>query len=224
MYKQFPFLILIFFWLTLPAALHAQNMRIEAPPGYNIIYMENDLPGGVEGSPYMDDWQLSDVYLKNGDIISGIMMRYHVFMEQMLFKINDNTYVIGEPERIAEIIMPGKTFVYKYYLKGRNIQKGFFEVKVKGKIGLLVKYETGRIYANYNVVLGTGNKNDQLQIKTKLYLQNGEQMLRLDKKSQLLEAMSDQSKLVMDFMKKEGLSHKNKDDMIRLLNYYNQLE
>jgi len=223
MFRQFPYSIIIFLAVSIPMMLQGQNMRIEAPPGYNIIYLENNLPKGIEGSPYLDDWQSSDVFFKNGEVIQDLKIRYNVFTNQMLFQNNNNTYYIGVPDSISEIKMPNRIFIFNNYPKGKKIEKGFFEILLSGKVGLLVKYETRIVSSNYNVALGVGNKNDSLVIKEILYLQQGEKSILLNKKSILFKVLNDKYKQVSAYMDKEGLSYKKKQDMIKLLTFYNQL-
>lgn len=213
---------MLFSIIAIHGMLYAQNMRIEAPPGYNIIYMENNLPKNIEGSPFLDDWQLSDILLKNGDVISGIMLRYNVLTDQMLFQSNNNAYVIGAPENILEIKLPNRIFAYKYFLKSRKIEKGFFEIILSGKVGLAIKYQSKVISSNYNVALGVGNKNDTLINQEKLYLDKEGQIIQLNKEKVLFEVLNDKYKEVSDFIEKENLSYKSKEDMIKLLTFYNQ--
>lgn len=222
MFKQVIFPVILFYSLFLSVNLPAQNMRIEAPPGYNIIFDENNLPKNIEGSPYLDDWQLSDIILKNGEVISGIMVCYNVFANQMLFQSN-NTYILGVPDSISEIKLPNRIFVYKNYRKANKIEKGYFEILLSGKVGLLAKYETKIIPSNYNVALGVGNKNDRLVIKEQLYLQKEEQIILLNKESILYETLNEKYREVSDYMNKKRLSYKKKQDMIQLLSFYNQL-
>lgn len=223
MFKQLTFPVILFYSLFLSVNLHAQNMRIEAPPGYNIIFDENNLPKNIEGSPYLDDWQLSDIILKNGEVISGIMVCYNVFANQMLFQSNNNTYILGVPDSISEIKLPNRIFVYKNYSKANKIEKGYFEIILRGNVGLLAKYETKIIPSNYNVALGVGNKNDRLVIKEQLYLQKEEQIILLNKESILFETLNNKYREVSEYMKKNRLSCKKKQDMIQLLTFYNQL-
>lgn len=77
--------------------------------------------------------------------------------------------------------------------------------------------------ANYNETLFSGNKNDVLYLKQKLYLQRGTSIIPINKKTMLLEVLNDKKAEVTNYMKKERLSFKKKQDMSILIAYYNQL-
>jgi hypothetical protein len=203
--------------------LGAQNLKIQAPPGYNYIYPENNTIKGTEGSPFLGDWQPADVYFTNGSIMKGLMVRYNVFTNQMLYQENEKTYLMGAPDSIQELKFPEKTFIYKEYTIDQKKQKSFFEVVQQGKVSLLTKYEIEVTPSNYNEALMSGNKNDVLNIIQKLYLQQGATIVPLTKKVILFDVLSDKKSEIVAFMAKEKLSFKKKKDMIVLLAYYNQL-
>jgi hypothetical protein len=200
--------------------LSAQNFRIQAPPGYNYIYPENNIIKGVEGSPYMADWEYADILFTSGGEIKGLLVRYNVYTNQLLYQENNQTYQMGAPDSISEMTIANKEYIYREYLPGK---KTFFEVEVKGKVSLLTKYEVEVTPANYNEALMSGNKNDVLNIKKKLYLQQGANFIPISKKDQLLQLLSDKKTEVANLMAKEKLSYKKKQDVMEIVSFYNQL-
>jgi len=204
--------------------LHAQEIRLHTPPGYNYLYTPDNIPKGSEGSPYLDDWKLADIQLKNHKTISGVMVRYNVHSDQMLYQENNVAYAIGAPDSISEILLSNKVFIYREYKKVKKTKKGFFELIFNGKVSLLNKYEIELIRANYNVALNSGNKNDRLILEQQLYLQQDKQIVPLDKKDVLFEILQDKNKAVNNYMNKEKLSIKKQQDVIKILTYYNQLQ
>jgi len=200
--------------------LSAQNFRIQAPPGYNYIYPENNIVKGTEGSPYLSDWEYADILFTSGGEIKGLLVRYNVFTNQLLYQENNQTYLMGAPDSISELKFSNRNFIYREYLPGK---KTFFEVVIKGKVSLLIKYEVEVTPANYNEALMSGNKNDVLNIKQKLYLQQGANYIPISKKDQLLQFLSDKKTEVASLMTKEKLSFKKKQDMMEIVSFYNQL-
>jgi hypothetical protein len=211
--------------LVLSFALNvsAQNFRIQAPPGYNYIYSENNVVKGTEGSPFMGDWQKADVYFTNGTAIKDLEVRYNVFSNQILYKEKDKIYLIGAPDSILELKFPDKTMIYKEYTLQQKTLKSFFEVIQSGKATLLNKYEIEVTPANYNEALMSGNKNDVLNLVQKLYILKGNTIVPLKKKATILELLGDKKSEITSFMAKEKLSIKKKKDMATLLAFYNQL-
>jgi hypothetical protein len=216
MKKNFIFFFLVF----LTANVASQNIQVQAPPGYNYIYPEKSTIKGTEGSPYMADWEPAVIFFTNGNVIKDLMVRYNVFYNQLMYKENDKTYVMGAPDSISELRFPDKTFIYKEYQPGL---KTFFEVVLKGKVTLLSKYEIEVTPSTYNEALSSGNKNEVLNIKQKLYLQQGASFVPINKKAILLEMLSDKKDQVANLLKKERLSFKKKQDMTILIEKYNQL-
>lgn len=204
--------------------IQAQEIRLHTPPGYNYLYTPDNIPKGSEGSPYLDDWKLADIHLRNDKTISGLMIRYNVYSDQMLYLENDVAYTIGAPDSISEILLSNKVFIYREYRKANKTKKGFFELIFKGKVSLLIKYEIEFIRANYNVALNSGNKNDRLILEQQFYLQQEKQIVPLDKRDRFFEVFQDKNKAVSDYMNKEKLSIKKQQDVIKILTYYNQLQ
>lgn len=201
-------------------AITSQNFQLQAPPGYNYIYPEGSTMKGTEGSPFLGEWEAADVLFTNGGEIKGLMVRYNVLNNQLLYKEKDQVYLLVTPDSIEELRFSDRTFVYKEWAVGK---KCFFEIVQKGKVSLLAKYEIEVSPANYNEALMSGNKNDVLNLKQKLYLQQGEKIVPINKKNILLEALDDRRADVSTFLAKERLSIKKKEDMKILIDYYNQL-
>jgi hypothetical protein len=66
------------------ANLSTQDILLQAPPGYNYIYNEDNVPRGTEGSPYLEeDWKASKIFLESGKKISGLMIKYNVQRNQI---------------------------------------------------------------------------------------------------------------------------------------------
>jgi len=201
-------------------ASSAQNLQLQAPPGYNYIYPEGSTMKGTQGSPFLGDWEPADILFTNGGEIKGLMVRYNVLNNQLLYKQKDQIYLLVSPDSIAELNLPSRTFIYKEWAAGK---KSFFEVVQKGKVSLLAKYEIEISPANYNEALMSGNKNDVLNLKQKMYLQLGEKFVPITKKNVLIHALGDKKADVSTFFSKERLSIKKREDMIELINFYNQL-
>jgi len=223
MEKRLFFLIIILF-ATLSVKLQAQNIRLYAKPGYNNVYRDSYFEKGIEGSPYMDDWQSADIFFKNGKSVSGLKFRYNVYSNQMLYQDNNQTYIIGTPDSISEVRFFNKTFMYKEYKKNDKTDKCLFEVLFNGKVSLLNKYDVELIPATYNVAFATGNKNDRFSIKKQLYFQKEKLIVPVGKKSKLIELLSDKKDEISDFINSKKLSVKNEKDLILILVYYDQLK
>ena len=217
-------LLIIVFLITGSIKLEAQNIRLIAPAGYNIIYKEPNFAKGTEGTPYLNlDWEPADILLKNGKTIQDLMIRYNVLENKMLYQDKGKTYVVGTPDSIAEIKFLNKIFLYIPFEKNHTTENGFFEIVSKGKVNLLRKYEIEVLRANYSMQFDTGFKNDRLSLNQELYLQKDDHAAVANRKNKLLEILSDKKNEVTHFINQEKLSVKDQEDLFKILSYYNQL-
>ncbi len=201
----------------------AQDFRIETPPGYNFIYNSNNLPKGIDGTPYLTDWQKAELQLIDGSVIYDLPMRYNVYTGQMIFKKNDEIYGIGAPDSISMIKFNGSIFKYKGFVINDVFERTYYEIVIDDKASLYKKYDMVITPSNYNEALDVGNKNDRFTLKETLYLQKGDKLVELDKKKKVMQFFSDKEKEISDYIKQEKLSYKDENDVIKLVEYYNQL-
>lgn len=220
MLKHLLHLIIISFTVV---NMQAQEFMIQAVPGCNYIYETKNLPKYLEGSPYLDDWKSSDIIFKNGDTISNLMVRINIYRRQIQYKFNDQIYIIGAPDSISQIKVANKVYISKECTKDRGTEKYLFEIVSNGKVTLLNRYEIEIMPSNYNVALDIGDRNDHLALKQQLFLQKGEQLVALNRKTKLHKVLNDKSKEVFDYMDREDLSSKKKEDVIKVIEYYNKL-
>lgn len=216
-------IIICFFLFLGTYFVFAQNIRIEMPPGYNKIIMGDEIPGKV-GSPYLNEaWLPGTILLKNGKKIEGLKYRYCVYNKEMQYQVKNVDYAIGAPDSLKEIQIGQKLFVYLSFADGNKHEKDFFEVLVQGKVNLLVRYIIVIIPANYNKALDVGDKNDEITIKETYYIQKDAELpFLIDKRGEnVTRVMADRANDVKEFTSKEHISFKKKNDLIRLVNYYN---
>lgn len=217
--------LLFFIALILSGVLEiqSQNFKLEAPPGYNFIYEEKDLPMGTEGSPYLDDWQHAKIIFKNGDIIPDLLVRYNVLSGQMLYQDKNKTYIIGAPNNIASINMSSGEFIYGEFFSGNRLEKGYYKVLANGRMNLLLKHEIEMKRANYNVALDVGDKTNKLLLREHLCLQMGDSIILLNKKSKPMDLFSGKEKEISEYMNKEKLSFTKRDDLMKVVAFYNSI-
>jgi hypothetical protein len=198
-------------------------MQVQAFPGNHYITNDDGFLKGVEGSPFLGDWQAADVYFKNGSVMNGLMVRYNVLKNQMMYQEKQQTYVMSEPDSLLYLQFPDMKMVYLSFQDEKGSQNCFFEVAQAGKVNLLVRYAIDVIPANYNVALMSGNKNDVLSLVQKFYLQRGNEIAPINKKSRLIELLADKKSEISSFISKERLSFKKKKDLMQVLEYYEKL-
>src|SRR6266542_1727897 len=143
----------------------------------------------------------------------------------MQYKKENTAYAIGAPDSIKALWMDKRLFVYHTFMNESKNDKDFFEILVDGKAKLLIRYVTKIIPANYNKVLDVGNKNDQITIIETYYVQKENELpVFIDKKGKsITAALADKTEEIKKFTDKEHISFKNKEDLVRVVSYYNGL-
>ena len=101
----------------------AQTFKFTMPPGYNAIVQGETLPG-VEGSQYFkDEWTLSSIAMNDGSTIDSIELRLNAYKGEMHYNAQNVEYVIGAPDKIKEIIMGNRKFIYGAYMDGGKLKE-----------------------------------------------------------------------------------------------------
>lgn len=203
---------------------NAQTMKVQCPPGYNLI-IEGERTPGVDGSQYLNEqWTTGIITMNDGSTIDSISLRLNAYKSQMHYLNNGKEYSIGSPENIKEIKMGNRTFIYCAYKEGGYVSHNYFEVLVEGKAKLLVLYKVVKIASNYNSALDVGNKNDRLELKENYYIKVGDSIFANDKKGKnLFDSLGDKSDLLKKTIEEEKLSFKKREDLARMIARVNEI-
>ncbi len=182
----------------------------------------------VEGSPFMEkEFREGRIQLKDGRLYSG-KLRYDMYASEMQFIAKEIIYAIAFPEDIEFVEIEDVKFIFTSYLltpSGTNPKESYFVVLMDGDNKLLVKKEVllldavpAKPYvdpkpAQFN------KKNDSYYIK-----KNDLPAVKISSRKSLVGILEDKEMEVLSFIKKEKISHKNPEDLKKLVAYYNSLE
>ena len=176
----------------------------------------------IEGSPYLfPDFRTTDIYTKDGKHYRG-KIRYDMYMDEMEFQINKQTFWVSSKENIAKIVLDGKTFLY---LKNEGAKKGgYFELLVDGRCRLLVKYQVNFKKAEEAKPYQEPSPA-HFEPKTNLYYlsKKGEPLFLIKNKKSLLKYLNDKNQDIPSFMRKNHISPSREGDLKKLISYYNSL-
>ena len=222
MSKHFFLLILLVFGFQFYVA--AQVFVMDLPPGHNkVVSAENEK--GLDGSPWLtENWVPGTILLISGKTIEGLKYRYNVYRNLLYFQYADADYMVGSQDSIDYLMMDGRKFVYDNSDPANRDKRRLMEVAVDGKARMYVNYYPEIIPANFNVALGSGNKNETVAVKESYLIELGEVLTVVDKKGKLIPvALADKSQEVSAFMKTEKISARNRADIEKVVRYYNSL-
>lgn len=211
------------FYLT-TFSLFSQAYKIELPAEHNKIIISESRPN-LDGSPFLiEDWQKGTIIMNNGDTVVSILLRYNVYKDEMQIQDKDIAYIIGRPDSIKMLKLGDLSFVYLSYNEEGKHKKGFFEVLSQGSTCLLQHHYPVILPANYNVALNVGNKNDELTLKKKFFLNKDNTVVEIDKKGKnLISAFPSKGKEIQKYTKDNRLSFAKDTDLIEIAEFANTL-
>jgi hypothetical protein len=206
------------------SSLQTSNLTIQFPPGYNVI-VKGDKMSDVTGSQYLsEEWEKGRITFNNGSIIDTINLRLNAYNNQMHFLEKGIEYTIGCPDKIKNIHIGNRKFIYAPYMDGESISHGYFEVLVEGNTSLLVLFSVKRIESSYNIALSVGSKEDRLELFERYFLATNSSIVEIDKKGQnLFDSAGNQSDILRKRVKAEKLSFKKKEDLTTIVRYINSI-
>ena len=182
----------------------------------------------VEGSPFMPkEFREGRIQLKDERLYSG-KLRYDMYAGEMQFMAKEIIYAIAFPEDIEYIEIEDVKFIYTPYLltpSGTNPKESYFIVLMDGdnkllagKEALLRDAEPAKPYIDAKPAQ-FAQKKDSYYIK-----KNDLPAVKISNRKSLISIMEDKEAEVLDFIKKEKISHKNPEDLKKMIEYYNSLE
>jgi len=198
--------------------------RLELPPGENKIITSNSQPN-LSGSPFLEDWRDGLIIMRSNDTIKTLKLRFDFYNNDMQFMYEGKTWAIGAKNKIKVIKVGDHSFVYLPYLDNSQIKENYFEALSAGKVSILILYYPQIKPANYNAILNTGTKENQLLLKKKYYFVQDDRVVLMDKKGRnLISANSQKSKEIKEFIKNNKLSFTEETDLITIADFVNSLK
>jgi len=190
--------------------------------------MRENTYNDVEGSPFMPkEFQQGKIQVKGEGLYSS-KLRYDMYTNVMQFMAKGIVYVIAFPEDIVFVEVEHVKFIYTPYLltpSGTNPKESYFIVLMDGDNKLLARKEVllldavpAKPYTDPKPAQFS-KKNDSYYIRKK----NLSAVKIINRKS-LISILEDKEAEVLDFIKKEKISHKNPEDLKKLIEHYNNLE
>jgi len=217
--------------------LNLANGMKGAGSNFGYITQIHSKPESTKGSVYLiDDWLIGNIYLKKGvldniDKLDSLPLKYD--LEHGLLEIKTPTDIkVLKLDQIERIEWLNRFFQLSKYINiDRTVKAdgipltGLFESLVEGNaVSLILKTELEVIKANYNVALDVGEKSDKIIKKERLYLIRGSEAFEITNTGKkILSYLENKKAYLQEFVKREKLSYKKKDDIIRIIKEYNRV-
>lgn len=179
----------------------------------------------VKGTPYLDDSYV------NGTIAFAtntrtVPLRYNAYKDLMEFQADGQARVLDPSTTIKKVNFGETTFVVEKYKNDKGITKyGYFTLLDTGKVTLFsrksVKFTPGmkgRALDGGDQAAEYRRNPDEFYFK----INNGE-MTEVKNIKSMIAAFPDKQDELLAFAKKEKISPRNEEELIKLVKYYNSL-
>ncbi len=181
------------------------------------------------GTYYYDgNWNTGHIHLKGGDSLVGYYIRYDLVRNQIefiwgtrkvgIYGTNIDSFLWYSPIHQQEQLFISKNqFTFS---KPENVA-GFLEVLVDGEVRLLKsKTIIARYQATSPSLIPDDQSADNNNFIDDYYLVKGENVFKVSRRKKILEYLS--SEKVSDYLKTEKLNVSSEEDLIKIIQYYNQ--
>ncbi len=179
----------------------------------------------IEGTPYLDNsFTRGEVHFAKGKP-TVVPVRYNIYDDWMEYQQNNQTYILDPSERIKKVKLGEHILVVEKYESRGKIKHGYFILIDSGKVMLLSKkivtyrermeakaLESGSTAAKYSPAA------DQFFFKVE-----HDQVQKIENIKSMIEALPDKHEALNQFAKKEKISARKAEDLVRLIGYYNSL-
>ncbi|MFZ4548895.1 MAG: hypothetical protein ACOYN4_15710 [Bacteroidales bacterium] len=180
---------------------------------------------GVEGDIYIGgNWPSGIVSLRNGQTIDNYNLRYNLLADQMQFVSGLDTLAFASPQELKTVSFDGRTFVYETYQCENMLRQGYFELLVSGKNRLLLKRAV-----TYEMpdALNPEAKNETTYLIDECFFisKPGQPASKLIcNRKNALSVLNEHQDEIDDYMRITGNKVRSKEDLVKLVTYYNALE
>jgi len=214
-------IIIFFLFSTLAKA----QVTVDISKMQNVLDRNLTKMNQIQGTPYLNIEYEAGTILSNADILyRNVPLRYDCFNDILEFKRNDNAYCLDPKETVKKAEFGGKVFVYREFEKEGGANKSYFEEVVKGKATLFTRYSINYHEAEEGNGIIDSKPARFGDLRESYYISiDSLPAKKILNNKKLVEILSDKKKEVEAFISKEKLSVKKKDDVKKIVSYYNSI-
>jgi hypothetical protein len=214
---------IIFFFLF--STLAKAQLSIDYSQLQNFLDRNHLRINEIKGTPYLNsEYETGTILSDAGILYENVPLRYDCFNDILEFKRDSKTYYADPKESVKKAEFGGKVFVYKAFEKEGDTDKSYFEEVVTGKAALYTRYSV-----NFHEAVPTDGFTDARPaqfgdlMETSYISIDTFPAKKILNNKKLVEILSDKKNEVEAFISKQKLSVKKKDDLKKIVTYYNSL-
>jgi hypothetical protein len=183
-----------------------------------------DVSKDTEGTPYLTEtFAMGEVYLDKGK--HTVPVRYNIYDDWIEYQQNDQTYVLDPNGHIKSVRFDDQVLVVeKYNFKGKT-KHGYFVLLDSGKVMLFSKKVVTYRESQEAKALESGSTPAKYIRASDLYFYkvgNGE-LKKVDSLKNMIASLPDKQDELNQFAKKEKISARKEEELIKFVKYYNSL-
>ena len=182
-------------------------------------------PSEIQGSPYLNDSFTLAMVMTSDAVVHNLPMKYNVYEDVMEFQDNDQLYLLDPSVKIQKIEMNENTFTVEHYEHNGKLTPGYFILLGTGKVKLLLKKGIRFQEAQAAKAMEAQNKPAKyVSVPDQLYFRvNAQEDLPITNIKKMIAQFPDHQKSLLSFADRRKLG-KNKEDLLKLWEYYNGLD
>ena len=174
----------------------------------------------VEGSPYLNT-QFADgvLYLKDSTVV-GLPLRYNLYSDEMEYQYDGSNYSVGNPLGLRKAVIGKSEYVYLPL----GSKSGYYEVFVWGKCCLLEKKSVKFTAAQFGTPITETIPAKFTRNRDILYLlDSNSHPYQVGNIKSVVDFLQDQGPKIEKFIKQENIKNAKKENLIKIISYYNSL-
>ena len=178
----------------------------------------------VKGSPYLiSEFIIGEVTSTNNTTINNVPLRYNIYSDEIEFENGDKKTFNLEKSTVKNIKIGDSEFIYKIYWLNNKVSRSYFEILSQGKATLLKRYrmifESAKPPKPYEEEVPAQFKT----LSPEFYIALGDnEAKQISSNKKLIEILPDKKAETAEYIKKNKLKTNNEEDLIKIIQFYNQ--
>jgi hypothetical protein len=174
----------------------------------------------IDGTPYLCiEFQPGVFYLKDSKKIE-LPIRYNIYRDEMEYLFNGISYVVGSPETLEKVVFAGSEFRYLPTIS----KGGYFELFESGKCTFVqkkvVEYKPSE---GSKPIVGLLPAKFVRNNDVFYFVINQTKTFKVSSISSVIKALEDQKSQIESYIKQEKIKNIKKENLIKIVKYYNSL-
>lgn len=175
----------------------------------------------IVGNPYLNREFSEGIFYFRDSTAFKLPVRYNIYADEMEYQLEGKNYAVNDPKSLSRIMLGESAFLFLNSNKGR----GYFELLEGGKYTLLQKREVKfRPEEGPKPIEGTIKPASFVKYPDTFYIMTEDSELKkISNLKSLIMYMDDHKVKIENFIKKEKIKKAKKENLVKILKYYNTL-